>query len=248
MSIKYKLTLFDFDGTIADTEEAIILSICLTLEKFKFPIPAINELQKIVRQGKKMEDTFVSINPDFSVLSESDMQEIVNSYRELYLEHSIDKAKIYRGIRNVLIDFQAHNIFIGVVSNKGQVSLERTLEYFDLIKYFDLVVGDQFGAPKKPDPQLYNEKVAPKFKNIPPNQTLMIGDNSGDIAFANNVGMDSCWVTYGHGSALQANLNPTYIVGDAESLKYLIKVATEDNNFSDKENVGTLELMNDNLQ
>ena len=46
--MNYKLIIFDFDGTIADTSPGIIDSHKFTLESMRKSIPSDNELLKII--------------------------------------------------------------------------------------------------------------------------------------------------------------------------------------------------------
>lgn len=216
---KYQLIIFDFDGTIADTQEAISYSIIHTFRLFGYSMAEDVDLFSVIRQGKKMEETFLDIDASLAELSPEAIQEMVLLYRKIYIEKALAKAVLYEGIKDAIIHFYSQNIPLAIVSNKGQLAIEKTLRHFELDQYMQLVIGDRLGAPKKPDPDLFYQQIQPVFPDISPADILMIGDNSTDIGFANNVGMDSCWVTYGHGVELAAHLTPTFVVGSAGELR-----------------------------
>ena len=142
----------------------------------------------------------------------------VQNYREIYKRESHDKLKLFTGARELLEQLSMAQKDIVIVSNKGVEAIHQTLESFGLSDYISLVIGDQKGIVKKPDPMTFNEIIHSQFRH-PRDLTLMVGDTSADILYAQNAGIASCWVSYGYGDNAECqSLNPRHIVHSLQDI------------------------------
>jgi phosphoglycolate phosphatase len=218
---KYKLVIFDFDGTLFATHEAIIHCVTKTFEKYKAIAPSRELIYESITKGIGLEDTFKFLNPALGI--STTIQQWVDSYREFYQKEGETKMAPFDNVESVLRDIASTNIPIVVISNKGIAAIQSALDNFHLNSFVSLIVGDTKGIKKKPDPMIYNEIIKPKFGTIAAQDTLIIGDTSADLLFAKNIGADSCWASYGYGAPDECrNINPTYSIKDLNELSSIL--------------------------
>ncbi len=224
---EYRLVIFDYDGTICATKEAIIY--CMQ-EAFRFhnlPIPSVERIFSTITNGIGLEDSFkqIIVETYFMDTSAPVYKEGVNAkawietYRELYRENADERCSLFSDAYEVLKKMYQQGMAIVVASNKGVVAIEASLARFDLDKYVSLVVGDTPGIKKKPDPMLYDKIIKQKFSFIHLHEILVVGDTTADLSFAKNIGVDSCWASYGYGlHEACINMKPTYTITSLNDL------------------------------
>lgn len=209
----YKLCVFDFDGTIANTRGAVIRSMVSTLGQVsggKTPITK-EEIEAVVATGPTLPDTFKRLLPHGA--AQSDIDKAVALYRAVYMEHANHWTALYTGVASFLKTATTHGIALAVVSNKGEPALRASLDALNITHYFALIVGEQADLKPKPAPDIFDHHILPAFSDISRHDMLFIGDTPADLAFANAVGIDACWAAHGHGDPLACRaLGPAHII------------------------------------
>jgi HAD superfamily hydrolase (TIGR01509 family) len=90
------------------------------------------------------------------------------------------------------------------------------LTQFGLIEHFDHVQGTD-GIPYKPAPDVILAAMA--ALGARPEECLMIGDSTADMAAGHRAGVKTCAVRYGYGKLEElARLEPDYWVDDLRAL------------------------------
>lgn len=215
---KYKLVIFDFDGTLFATHEAIIHCISKTFEEFKQTVPSRDAIYQTITAGIGLEDTFIRLGANKESKNIGDPW--VERYREIYKKEGDAYSKPFDHVKATLEHIYNTNIPIVVISNKGIDAINAALEKHELKKFITLVVGDTKGVKKKPDPMAYDQIIKPQFKDIKPSEILMVGDTSADLQFAKNIGADACWATYGYGSQEECRkLTISYSISGLQDMK-----------------------------
>ncbi|RAK98552.1 NAD(P)-binding protein [Aspergillus ibericus CBS 121593] len=197
----YDLVIFDFDGTIFDTYEAIQHSIQLTFQQLlpAHPVPQPRDIRPLVSTGAPPGDTFRSLHPDPLAFDEAAW---VTTYRELYAIHGQSRTRPYPAARQVLEALHARKVPIAIISNKSVVAVKAALEKTDLLQYFpdSLILGHGLaGVQRKPDPSSFTEVLWPNLQTlgteggVDAGRVLMVGDTLTDIHYAKNIGAQSCW-------------------------------------------------------
>jgi phosphoglycolate phosphatase len=206
----YKLIIFDFDGTLCATHEAILFCIKKAYETLGKTVPDHDFTDATIREGLGMENTLKTLSPK---LSDAELQKLLDSYEMIYLKEGEQKSAPFSKADEVLAKLYSAGFILTVVSNKAIAAVNTALERFALKQYISMVVGDTKTLRKKPDPMAYTDFIKVKFPLINPNEILMVGDTPADILFAQNIGADSCWVKYGYGDAKSCRaLKPTYTI------------------------------------
>lgn len=195
MSIK--IALFDFDGTLIDSNEAVISSLNKVAVSHRgFPFND-EELDDIL--GKPIYDQMV-------VLSESVTEALVENYRNEYRAVMDDLTKIYDGVLDLLVDLKQRGIHVGIVSNKGRRGIDHGLNQFNLHDLVEVTVSLDDVVNPKPHPEgIYHALEHIKhtheiFESLSIEQmlqhTVFVGDSGHDIETAKNAGCMSMLVSW----------------------------------------------------
>lgn len=232
---KYKLVIFDFDGTVFATHEAIIYCINKTFEKYKKQIPSRDAIYKTITMGIGLDETFKILNnnlvnyegavtgDEFRSDDASLIQKWVETYREFYRKEGEEKSCPFNQAKEILEGIHSSGKIIIVISNKGSEAINSALAKFDLKQFITLVVGDTKGIKKKPDSMIFDKIIKPAFDEINTNEILVVGDTSADLLFAKNIGADSCWATYGYGLTEECmKINPTYNISNFADINSIV--------------------------
>ncbi len=198
----YSVLLFDYDGTLCDTRQAIYHSLRQVFRRHHAPVPTPAALDEITTLGLPMLDTLHALHPEGPA---ADVAAWVADYRAIYDAEGEPLAAPFAGAHEVLAQLQAQGHGLAVVSNKSLHTLHKSLARLALARYVSLVVGEGSlpggSGALKPSPAFYHEAVRPHFAPVPAEETLMIGDTPSDLLFARNAGLPACWATYGFGDA-----------------------------------------------
>jgi pyrophosphatase PpaX len=190
MSIKY--ALFDFDGTLIDSNEAVISSLNHVAIKYRgFPFNT-DELNQIL--GKPIQDQMF-------FLSEAHTQTLVEMYRIEYRRVQDDLTKIYEGVVEMLSQLKSMGIRTGIVSNKGRHGINHGINQFDLHDLIEVTVSLDDVTRAKP----HEEGIFKALKLLGVSEealtdalkmTLFVGDSGHDIETAHNAGCTSVLVSW----------------------------------------------------
>jgi phosphoglycolate phosphatase len=194
----YDVVVFDYDGTLFDTRPAIVHCLQRAFAALQRPIPALEDVRSTVKTGLSLPDSLSMLDPSLRRHPVT-LNELVGAYRALYLEEAAPLLKPFSGVTDALHRLNAGGVICAIVSNKGAAAIRRSLEESRLIPFVDLILADEPGLPRKPDPALLTHHILPKFARIRKRQILMVGDTETDIIFANASGISCCWASYGYG-------------------------------------------------
>lgn len=186
---KNGLVLFDLDGTLVDSHEAIYNSAISVLSQYSTLLPSRDEVFKSV--GLPISDLFSEY------LDKSMINSAVPEFRNHLREFGAEKTKLLPNAVQTLEKFKSEGVGIGLVSNKQTALANSVLEQQNIERYFDIIVGSDLGAPK-PSPELINLTCS-KFSEA--KFFVMVGDRLEDMTAAKLAGID--------GIFLENQWNPT---------------------------------------
>jgi pyrophosphatase PpaX len=142
MAIKY--VLFDFDGTLIDSNEAVVSMLHLASVKERGIPFSDEELDEIL--GRPILD-------QMAVLSEDKKEALVEFYRREYRKVRDELTKSYDGVEAMLRELKKMGIKIGIVSNKGRNGIDHGIDMFNLHNLIDVSVSKDDVQVSKPDPE-----------------------------------------------------------------------------------------------
>lgn len=204
-----KHLLFDLDGTLTDSGEGIIHCGQETLAHFGLEVPSYDDLRPMV--GPPLRDSLRRFG-----VSEENMEEAVEVYRQAYVDHGQYENFPYPGVEDLLKKLHNDGYQLYVATSKPEVMAEHILKHFGLDQYFDVICGSTLDSNRitKADVIRHLLKQLPKDEKI-----LMIGDTIYDIEGANELGLPSIGVTWGYGDLPQ--MKAAGAIGIAESMDAL---------------------------
>ena len=187
---KYKIAIFDLDGTLLDTLQDLAISTNFALEMSGYPKRTLQEIRSFVGNGiEKLIERAVPEN-----VSVEERKQTLEIFKSHYALHCEDHTAPYEGIPELLDHLIEKKIPIAVVSNKIDFAVQTLCK-----KYFGnritVAVGEREGIRRKPYPDSVLE-VLDQF-GISPKDSVYIGDSEVDVQTAINAGTDIISVTWG---------------------------------------------------
>lgn len=189
-SKKYKAMLFDYDGTIMDTNQLIesswqhmanvVLGRKLEEEEYihTYGIPLLKCMDDFAKKHKTKE-------------SGAELAAIYTAYQR---QHDSENISLFEGIKELLDALQAKGIKSGIVTSRLKDSTVAGLIRFGLSDYFNALVTADDTDIHKPNPEpalLCCEKLG-----VDPQDAIMVGDSVYDLLCGKNAGCASCFVEW----------------------------------------------------
>lgn len=188
--MKYKLAIFDMDGTILDTLEDLKNSTNYVLKKYSFKERSLDEIRRFVGNGLRV--LIEKAVPENS--GEKVVDELLSDFKEHYEVHKQDFTKPYDGIRDLLAELKKNDIKLAVVSNKPDAAVKILCDqYFNGL--FDYSLGEKENIKRKPAPDM--AELAVKTLGFSKEECIFIGDSDIDIQTAKNAGLEVIAVLWG---------------------------------------------------
>ena len=220
MKKKYKAILFDYDGTIIDTNRLIVDSWNHMYREYCGGILADDDVKWTfgipLREGV---DRVMQIKGH----SGYDLDALVDSYREFQTFAWATEAKIFDGIPETINALKAKGALLGIVTSRVSKSLIDGLKKYGLFDYFDSIVCAESTPIHKPLPE--PALICCRELAIEPSEAVMVGDSVFDLQCGNAAGCDSCFVTWSFATSIEkaiAEGHPTVIIDNPEQLLELV--------------------------
>ncbi|WP_409439621.1 HAD family hydrolase [Psychromonas sp. GE-S-Ul-11] len=203
--MKYQLIIFDWDGTLMDSLDKIVLCMQQAAQKVAIPVPSEEAVKHII--GLSLEKAAEQL---FPALPYGKQQALVDAYRDQYHANQHIDTPFYNGISELLINLQQRGYLLAVATGKGRVGLDRMIAKTNTSTLFNATVcADE--ANSKPDPLMIRQLL--DKLSISADQAIMIGDSIYDLEMAANAGVDSLGVSYGvHSAELLMQARPKAIL------------------------------------
>lgn len=205
--------IFDFDGTLADTQRGILATAQEVLRRMGRG-PA-DEKALAATIGLPLIENFTR----GVGLSEEEAGRAVEIYRDIFESVAIPTITPFPGVEETLAALFSRGVPMAVASSRGQRSLEILMQHTGLDRYIPLthVFGLETAARPKPAPDMVY--VILGKLGAKPEGTLVIGDTTFDIEMGKAAGCYTCGVTWGNQSASQlAGASPNYLLDDLRQL------------------------------
>lgn len=169
------MVLFDFDGTLMDTEQAIIQSYRELFRRYRSEEEFTKEKQISVL-GPSLYDMITSFFPD------KDVEKLQKEYRAYQNNHLKDLMKPMPNAIELLERLKKKGYVVGIVTARRKDSLEYILELFNMKDYFSILIGYYEVQNQKPDP----EGILKAIGDTQYEDVYYVGDSAGDILAGKN--------------------------------------------------------------
>lgn len=188
-----RLVIFDFDGTLGDSQKLITDTMLATIERLNLPMRSREECARTI--GLPLKECFSSIIP----MTDEQAEECAEVYSEIFNVKNVPGAvNVFPGVTETLERLSAQGILMSIASSRNHHSLAKLVEDLELSKYITNLIGADDVVEKKPAAEPVHKTLS--HFNIEAHETLVVGDAEFDILMGRNAGTHTCGVTYGNGS------------------------------------------------
>lgn len=211
---KITTILFDFDGTLIDTNEVIIQSFQYTFMQVLGQEKPVEEIIKTF--GEPLELTM-------SKMLDIPPAEAMEIYRSYHYTKFDELISMFPGMLELVIELKRRGYKMAIVTSRLRNTTIQGLKKYNLESYFDYIVTADDTDKHKPDPTPIN--IALEKLNAKPEEALMIGDSMFDILCAHNASVKSVLVGWAIAVTEEDKTGPnkpTYIVDRAEEVLALL--------------------------
>jgi len=180
--------LFDLDGTLIDSTEAILEGFHNSFDWYNRANPTDEAIKALI--GHPLDVMYAELG-----IEEALVWDFVKTYKEHYRTIHCEKTVLLDDAREAIEEAQKI-ARLGVVTTKtGQYSRE-LLEHFGIMDAFEVLIGREDVDNPKPHPEPIHKAM--NMMNAKKEECWMIGDTRLDIASAQNAGIKSVAVTSGY--------------------------------------------------
>lgn len=188
--LRFKLAIFDLDGTICDTIPDLTTGINMMRGAFGFPPITESDVKKHINNGADLL-TQRCLPENFPKERYAEAKEIyLAAYSKCYKE----KTYPYKGMREAVERLRSAGMKTAVFSNKGDAHVRGLVESI-YPSLFDFTLGDGI-YPVKPDPA-GALAIAKRFA-CSVGECVLIGDSHIDMQTACNAKMYKIGVSWGY--------------------------------------------------
>lgn len=200
---RYDHIVFDIDGTLIDTEHAVM-----------------HGLQDAVREltGREMEIGQLLFS--FGIPGEDVLRILGIPHPRAalvlwnrHIRKYWDTIDVFSGMRETLNRFVESGIEIGVVTSKTRQEYEVEFRRFDISDLFSLAVTADDTARHKPEPEPLMKYM--ELSGAQPGRTLYVGDSEYDMRCAKAAGVDGALALWG---AVNKNVESVWRVKNPSEL------------------------------
>lgn len=213
--MKYKLFVFDWDGTLMDSEAKIVSCMHSTISDMGFESRTNDQLKNIIGLGFK--EALTVLYPDKSQF----YAQFVEQYRVYFLDENSEASPLFSHVELLLELLSKHSYYIAVATGKGRRGLDKVLKDSKLEQYFHVTrCADETFS--KPNPQMLHDIM--DFVGVEANETVMIGDTEYDLNMALNANCDSIGIAHGvHDESRLQDCKPLEIFPDIKQLYHWVE-------------------------
>lgn len=209
---RYGLLIFDWDGTLADSEQRIVDAVRVAVNELGLPERTPAQIRNVIGLG--MQECLETLFPDVDPGRHAGF---IDTYRKHFSIRNDRPVALFPGVEEVLRTLNANGYTIAVATGKSRRGLDRELTESGL----DAVVKASRCAdesPSKPHPQMLEDLLELTITSA--HEALMIGDTTYDMQMARDAGVDRVGVAYGaHERSRLLEFGPLEIVDSLHHLE-----------------------------
>lgn len=210
-----KIILFDMDGTLIDSTDAIYKSFLQVFKDNNMPLLSKKEVSKFI--GYTLNDMF-----RFFGAKEENIEQYCSEYKRHYIKICNQYTNL---LPNTLDSIKIADKFayLGIVTTKSSRSSKELLANFCIDKYFKIIIGREDVNHTKPHKEPILKAIDSIKADISKNKIYMIGDTILDLNAANNAGIIGIGVLSGYGEMQDLEKISPYIFQDTLDAVNFIK-------------------------
>lgn len=209
------LYIFDWDGTLMDSERQIVHCMQAAADDLKVVVPEYGAVRAIIGLGLPE-----AIHRLFPGQDAAQREAIRQAYARHFLGGTGGGSDLFPHARELLDELRGAGHLLAIATGKSRLGLDRVLGTTGLAKAFHVTrCADETAS--KPDPLMLHEILAATGR--PVDAALMIGDTTYDLEMAARAGMRSVGLAHGvHAEEELLRHAPLAIVPDLPALAGLL--------------------------
>ncbi|SFL02570.1 phosphoglycolate phosphatase [Lachnospiraceae bacterium KH1T2] len=214
-----KAAIFDLDGTIGDTVEALAYCVNKTIGEFGLAPIETEKFKFLAGDGARM---LIKRALEVRGVTDDDtFEKVFKRYNEIFAVDCLYHVKPYEGIPELIKKLKEAGIRIAVFSNKQHPMTLTTVNGIFPEGTFDEIRGQKDGYPKKPAPD-GALAIAEKF-GVKPEECMYLGDTNTDMQTGKAAGMFTIGVLWGFRTRqeLEENKADAIIESPLEAIQFV---------------------------
>ena len=190
--ITYNTYIFDLDGTLLDTLTDLAASTNYALRTHGMPEHTIDEVRRFVGNGvRKLMERAVPDGTDNPLFVEA-----FATFRQHYMEHSLDTTRPYEGVPEMLAALKAKGCHLAVVSNKMMAATQELCRHF-FPETIEVAIGENEAEDIRKKPAPDTVIAALRQLGVGEEGAVYVGDSDVDIDTARNSNLPCISVLWG---------------------------------------------------
>ncbi|EAH6164526.1 HAD family hydrolase [Campylobacter jejuni] len=210
-----KTILFDLDGTLIDSTDAILNSFQGAFKALGLTSKNNEEIKNLI--GYPLEQMFRMLYPDKVNLS----KEFVLAYREIYAQIYLEQTTLLPKAKEAL-ELGSEIADLGIVATKGGKFTPILLDYLRVKKFFKTLITLEDVTNPKPS----SEPIILALKRLNKTQenAYMIGDTILDIQAAISANITPLALTCGYGNENELKAHSMVFLNAYEAVNYIARL------------------------
>jgi len=184
------IILFDLDGTLIDSTEAILEGFGVAFRAFGLPVPPDEVIKAEI--GHPLDVMFTTLG-----IPQEQVWDYVDAYKCHYRKISCAKTQLLPHAKEAVV-LASEYATLGIVTTKTALYSRELLVDMGLMDYFSVLIGREDVAFPKPHPEPIQKALA-KLPSVT-DEVWMIGDTCMDMLCARDAKVASVGVTCGYGT------------------------------------------------
>jgi phosphoglycolate phosphatase len=188
--LRYKLLIFDWDGTLADSAGMIVRAMQGAISGIGLPPRSDTAIAELIGLG--LNEALSRLYPEIEL---AELRKLLDGYRAQWLSEGAGEAELFSGALDALRALHGKGHGIAIATGKSRRGLARSLDHHRDVAALVRASRCADETASKPDPLMLREIIAEM--QIAPAEALMIGDTDYDLEMARRIGMPALGVTCG---------------------------------------------------
>ncbi len=211
-----KLVIFDFDGTLADTETLITQTMMKTIEAMHLEPRSPKQIKAMI--GLPLKETFTRLIPMTDEMGER----CAKLYQEIFArDNRPGVVTLFPHVRSTLQTLYDAGLTLTIATSRQRFSLVQFLQDMQIEHLFSYIVTVNDVEHAKPAPDMVIQTL--EHTGIGASETMMVGDAVYDIQMGVNAGVHTTAVTYGNGSRQELEASGAeHVIDDFAQLTTII--------------------------
>lgn len=191
-----KLFIFDFDGTIADTQGIITKTMMMTIDELHLEKRTVEECRAMI--GLPLAEAFVTLLG----VDDETADLCAATYRRIFIDNNVPGAvSLFPHVFETMHKLHKLGCTLTIATSRSHASVVQFLEEMQLLDVVSYILGADDVERAKPDPFPVLKTL--KDLDFKAEDAMVVGDTSFDILMGYRAGVRTCGVTYGNGTEEQ---------------------------------------------